>query len=135
MTSPLRARCARTTSATSATGTSPSSATAPGIYERHAGYTERTLAEFAERAGQRGLRFLHRPCEGTYESTAQAVDRIFAERPGTTGFVVQNEGATSVSGPSRELGRDTTRGFSTHQPTPPTASLKGLMLSTGLLSF
>jgi hypothetical protein len=49
-----------------------------------------------------------------YESIAQALDRIFAERPGTTGFVVQNEGgATSVSGPSRGLGRDTTHGFST----------------------
>lgn len=112
------------------------------IYERHAGYAERTLTGFAERSGERGLSFLHRPCEGTYESTAQALGRIFAERPGTTGFVVQNEGAigpllsllraggravpedasvvalcpgqlaeqqtpalTSVSGPSKELGR------------------------------
>jgi DNA-binding LacI/PurR family transcriptional regulator len=63
------------------------------IYERHAGYAERTLAGFADRAGRLGLRFLHRPCEGTYGSTAQVLDRILAERPGTTGFVVQNEGA------------------------------------------
>jgi DNA-binding LacI/PurR family transcriptional regulator len=36
---------------------------------------------------------LHRPSEGTYESTAGAFSRILADRPGTTGFVVQNEGA------------------------------------------
>ncbi|MDC0773780.1 LacI family DNA-binding transcriptional regulator [Streptomyces sp. HD] len=62
-------------------------------YERHAGYAERTLAGFVERAGERGLSFLHRPCEGTYAGAAQVLDRVFAERPGTTGFVVQNEGA------------------------------------------
>jgi DNA-binding LacI/PurR family transcriptional regulator len=66
------------------------------IYERHAGYAERALAGFTERAAQRGLRSLHRPCEGTYENTAQVLDRVFAERPATTGFVVQNE---AVIGP------------------------------------
>lgn len=64
-----------------------------GVYHRHAGYAERTLAGFRERAGQRGLRFLHRTCEGTYESTAGTLARVLADRPGTTGFVVQNEGA------------------------------------------
>jgi DNA-binding LacI/PurR family transcriptional regulator len=64
-----------------------------GVYHRHAGYAERTLAGFGERAGQRGLRFVHRPCEGTYESTAGTLARILADRPETTGFVVQNEGA------------------------------------------
>jgi DNA-binding LacI/PurR family transcriptional regulator len=63
------------------------------VYHRHAGYAEHTLAGFRERAGQRGLRFVHRPCEGTYESTAGAFARILADRPATTGFVVQNEGA------------------------------------------
>lgn len=62
-------------------------------YQRHAGYAERTLAGFRERAEQRGLRFVHRPCEGTYESTAGTLARILSDRPGTTGFVVQNEGA------------------------------------------
>ncbi|MDT0549565.1 MULTISPECIES: LacI family DNA-binding transcriptional regulator [Streptomyces] len=64
-----------------------------GVYERHAGYAERTLAGFRERAEQRRMRFLHRPCEGTYESTAWTLTRILADRPGTTGFVVQNEAA------------------------------------------
>ncbi|MEU4745413.1 LacI family DNA-binding transcriptional regulator, partial [Actinosynnema sp. NPDC023658] len=64
-----------------------------GVYQRHAGYAERTLAGFRRRAEERGLRFVHRPCEGTYESTAGTLARIFADRPGTTGFVVQNEGA------------------------------------------
>ncbi|WHT22781.1 LacI family DNA-binding transcriptional regulator [Crossiella sp. CA-258035] len=64
-----------------------------GVYHRHAGYAERTLTGFRERAEQRGLRFVHRSCEGTYESTAGALTRVLADRPGTTGFVVQNEGA------------------------------------------
>ncbi|HJP80477.1 MAG TPA: LacI family DNA-binding transcriptional regulator [Pseudonocardiaceae bacterium] len=64
-----------------------------GVYHRHAGYAERTLAGFRERAELRGLRYLHRPCEGTYDSTAGALARILADRPDTTGFVVQNEGA------------------------------------------
>ncbi|HEX8870891.1 MAG TPA: LacI family DNA-binding transcriptional regulator [Lentzea sp.] len=64
-----------------------------GVYHRHAGYAERTLAGFRDRAARRGLRFLHRTCEGTYESTAGALARILADRPGTTGFVVQNESA------------------------------------------
>ena len=65
----------------------------PAVYQRHAGYAERTLTGFRERAEERGLRMLHRPCEGTYESTAGAFSRILADRPSTTGFVVQNEGA------------------------------------------
>jgi DNA-binding LacI/PurR family transcriptional regulator len=64
-----------------------------GVYTRHAGYAERTLSGFRDRAEQRGLRFLHRSCEGTYESTAGTLARILADRPETTGFVVQNEGA------------------------------------------
>jgi DNA-binding LacI/PurR family transcriptional regulator len=64
-----------------------------GTYHRHAGYAERTLTGFRARAEERGLRFVHRPCEGTFDSTAGALARIFADRPGTTGFVVQNEGA------------------------------------------
>ncbi|MFF8381881.1 LacI family DNA-binding transcriptional regulator [Streptomyces sp. NPDC015661] len=64
-----------------------------GVYRRHAGYAERTLSGFRARAEQRGLRFLHRPCEGTYESTAGTLSRVLADRPDTTGFVVQNEGA------------------------------------------
>ena len=36
---------------------------------------------------------LHRPCEGTFEAAAGTLARILEERPDTTGFVVQNEGA------------------------------------------
>ncbi|GAB2805316.1 LacI family DNA-binding transcriptional regulator [Lentzea nigeriaca] len=64
-----------------------------GVYTRHAGYAERTLSGFGQRAAQRGLRYVHRPCDGTYESTAGTLARILADRPETTGFVVQNEGA------------------------------------------
>lgn len=63
------------------------------VYERHAGYAERTLNGFRDRAERRGLRIVHRPCEGTYESTAGVLARILADRPDTTGFVVQNESA------------------------------------------
>ncbi|PYC88372.1 LacI family transcriptional regulator [Streptomyces tateyamensis] len=78
----------------------------PRVYQRHAGYAERTLNGFRRRAEQRGLRVLHRPCEGTYESTAGTLARILADRPGTTGFVVQNEGAV---GPLLSLLRTTGR--------------------------
>ncbi|GAA0672482.1 LacI family DNA-binding transcriptional regulator [Kitasatospora atroaurantiaca] len=64
-----------------------------GVYRRHAGYAERTLSGFRARAERRDLRFLHRPCEGSYESTAGTLARILADRPETTGFVVQNEAA------------------------------------------
>ncbi|GAA1941770.1 LacI family DNA-binding transcriptional regulator [Kitasatospora viridis] len=63
------------------------------VYRRHAGYAERTVNGFRDRAQHRGLRFLHRPCEGSYESTAGTLARILADRPDTTGFVVQNEAA------------------------------------------
>ncbi|MFE0464104.1 LacI family DNA-binding transcriptional regulator [Kitasatospora sp. NPDC058965] len=79
---------------------------APQVYQRHAGYAERTLAGFGARAEERGLRYLHRPCEGSYDSTAGALARILADRPGTTGFVVQNEGAI---GPLLSLLRTTGR--------------------------
>ncbi|MFJ2632448.1 LacI family DNA-binding transcriptional regulator [Streptomyces sp. NPDC087422] len=65
----------------------------PAVYRRHAGYAERTLTGFRTRSAERGLRIVHRPCDGTYESTAGAFTRVLADRPETTGFVVQNEGA------------------------------------------
>jgi DNA-binding LacI/PurR family transcriptional regulator len=65
----------------------------PQVYRRHTGFAERTLAGFRERCAQRGLRALHRPCEGTFESVAGTLARILDERPSTTGFVVQNEAA------------------------------------------
>ncbi|MEU5104600.1 MULTISPECIES: LacI family DNA-binding transcriptional regulator [unclassified Streptomyces] len=66
---------------------------AAAVYERHTGFAVRTLEGLRGRAHELGLRLLHRPCEGSYESMAGALARIFDERPGTTGFVVQNEAA------------------------------------------
>ncbi|MFB4192794.1 LacI family DNA-binding transcriptional regulator [Streptomyces carpaticus] len=66
---------------------------AAAVYERHTGFAERTITGVRERAAELGLRVLHRPCEGSFESVAGALARIFDERPATTGIVVQNESA------------------------------------------
>jgi DNA-binding LacI/PurR family transcriptional regulator len=66
---------------------------APGVYERHTGFAERTLDGLRSRARELGLKMLHRPCAGGYDAMAATLARIFDERPGTTGFVVQNESA------------------------------------------
>ncbi|WP_055563338.1 LacI family DNA-binding transcriptional regulator [Streptomyces atriruber] len=66
---------------------------APAVYERHTGFAERTLDGLRSRAGELGLRLLHRPSDGGYDAMAMTLARIFDERPGTTGFVVQNESA------------------------------------------
>ncbi|MFB7502926.1 LacI family DNA-binding transcriptional regulator [Streptomyces broussonetiae] len=66
---------------------------APAVYERHTGFAERTLEGLRSRARESGVRVLHRPCEGGYDAMALTLARIFDERPGTTGFVVQNESA------------------------------------------
>jgi DNA-binding LacI/PurR family transcriptional regulator len=66
---------------------------AAAVYERHTGFAERTMDGVRQRAGDLGVRILHRPCEGSYESMAGTLARIFDERPGTTGLIVQNESA------------------------------------------
>ncbi|MGW5125426.1 LacI family DNA-binding transcriptional regulator [Streptomyces sp. NPDC004069] len=66
---------------------------APAVYERHTGFAERTLDGLRSRARELGLGLLHRPCEGGYDAMAVTLARILDERPGTTGFVVQNESA------------------------------------------
>ncbi len=66
---------------------------AEGVYRRHTGFAARTLAGFQRRAAERGLRAVHRSCEGSYESTAGVLSRILEERPGTSAFIVQNEAA------------------------------------------
>lgn len=64
-----------------------------GVYKRNTGFAARTLTGFQAAAARQGVRAVHRACEGTYESTAGVLSRIMEERPGTTGFVVQNEAA------------------------------------------
>ncbi|WP_432155608.1 MULTISPECIES: LacI family DNA-binding transcriptional regulator [unclassified Streptomyces] len=66
---------------------------APAVYERHTGFAERTLDGLRAAARELGLRVLHRACEGGYDAMAATLARVFDERPGTTGFVVQNESA------------------------------------------
>ncbi len=66
---------------------------APAVYERHTGFAERTLDGLRTRSRELGLRVLHRPCEGGYDAMSLTLARVFDERPGTTGFVVQNESA------------------------------------------
>ncbi|MFD3730886.1 LacI family DNA-binding transcriptional regulator [Streptomyces sp. NPDC058632] len=66
---------------------------APAVYERHTGFAERTLEGLRSEARELGVRLLHRPCEGGYDAMAVTLARILDERPGTTGFVVQNESA------------------------------------------
>lgn len=67
---------------------------AAAVYERRTGFAERTLTGVRERSAERGLRLLHRPCEGSYASVSATLSRIFDERPGTSAFIVQNEAAT-----------------------------------------
>jgi DNA-binding LacI/PurR family transcriptional regulator len=66
---------------------------AAAVYERRTGFAERTVDGIRQGAAELGVRILHRPCEGSYESMAGTLARIFDERPATTGLVVQNESA------------------------------------------
>ncbi len=63
----------------------------PAVYQRRSGFAERALRGAADRAGRRGVRLVHWPCEGSHEAVAGAITRILMERPGTTGLIVQNE--------------------------------------------
>jgi DNA-binding LacI/PurR family transcriptional regulator len=40
------------------------------VYRRHTGFAVRTLRGFQARAAERGLRTLHRPCDGSFTSAA-----------------------------------------------------------------
>ncbi|MET8331723.1 LacI family DNA-binding transcriptional regulator [Streptomyces sp. NPDC005181] len=66
---------------------------AAAVYERHTGFAERTMDGVRAKAQEAGVRVLHRPCEGGYDAMERTLARIFDERPGTTGFIVQNESA------------------------------------------
>ncbi|MET7494358.1 LacI family DNA-binding transcriptional regulator [Streptomyces sp900116325] len=66
---------------------------AAAVYDRHTGFAERTMDGVRTKAQQTGVRVLHRPCDGGYAAMERTLARIFDERPGTTGFIVQNESA------------------------------------------
>ncbi|WP_447041246.1 LacI family DNA-binding transcriptional regulator [Streptomyces sp. DSM 118878] len=79
---------------------------APAVYERHTGFAERTLEGLRTGAREQGVRLLHRPCDAGYGPTSATLARVFDERPGTTGFVVQNESAVEpLLGLLRQQGR------------------------------
>jgi DNA-binding LacI/PurR family transcriptional regulator len=65
---------------------------AEGVYQRHTGFAERTLQGVAGGAADLRVDLVHRPCAGSFEAAAGVLARIFEERPGTTGLIVQNEG-------------------------------------------
>jgi DNA-binding LacI/PurR family transcriptional regulator len=64
---------------------------AQAVYQRRSGFAERTLGGVMDEAAGQGIRLVHRPCAASHEAAAGAVTRILAERPGTTGLIVQNE--------------------------------------------
>lgn len=65
---------------------------AEGVYQRHIGFAERTRQGVAAGAADMGVDLVHRACDGSFEAAAGVLARIFEERPGTTGLIVQNEG-------------------------------------------
>lgn len=68
---------------------------APAVYGRRSGFAERTLHGVRDAAAARGVRVVHRPCEGSHEAAAATITRVLADRPGTTGLIVQNEAIIS----------------------------------------
>ena len=74
-----------------------------------------------------GLRVLHRPCEGGYAAMAGTLARIFDERPGTTGFIVQNEAAVEpLLNLLRQQGRAVPEDVSRRRDLPRTGRHAGL---------
>jgi DNA-binding LacI/PurR family transcriptional regulator len=68
---------------------------APAAYGQGSGFAGRTLHGVMEEAAARGVRVVHRPCEGSHEAAAATITRVLADRPGTTGLIVQNEAIIS----------------------------------------
>jgi DNA-binding LacI/PurR family transcriptional regulator len=68
---------------------------AAAVYQRRSGFAERTLQGVMDEAAARGIRAVHRPCEGSHEAAAATITRILEDRPGTTGLIVQNEAIIS----------------------------------------
>ena len=68
----------------SATATSRSSARRPRSTSGTPASPSGPWTDCAARAGELGLRVLHRPCEGGYDAMAVTLARILDERPGTT---------------------------------------------------
>ena len=68
---------------------------AAAVYQRRSGFAERTLRGVMDEAAVRGIRVVHRPCEGSHAAAAATITRVLADRPGTTGLIVQNEAIIS----------------------------------------
>ena len=70
------------------------------VYRRRTGYAARTLDGFTRRALERGVRTVHRACDGGFTATAATVEEILEAWPSLSAFVVQNE---AVVGPLLHL--------------------------------
>jgi DNA-binding LacI/PurR family transcriptional regulator len=70
------------------------------VYRRRTGYAARTLDGFTRRALERGVRTVHRACDGGFLATAATVEEILEGWPSLSAFVVQNE---AVVGPLLHL--------------------------------
>jgi DNA-binding LacI/PurR family transcriptional regulator len=70
------------------------------VYRRRTGYAARTLDGFTRRALERGVRTVHRACDGGFSATAATVEEILEGWPSLSAFVVQNE---AVVGPLLHL--------------------------------
>jgi DNA-binding LacI/PurR family transcriptional regulator len=68
---------------------------AEAVYQRRAGFAERTLAGIRAAAAAAGASLVHRPCGSSYEAAAGVLARVLEERPRTTGLIIQNEGVLS----------------------------------------
>ncbi|HTJ72522.1 MAG TPA: LacI family DNA-binding transcriptional regulator [Actinospica sp.] len=70
------------------------------VYRRRTGFAARTLDGFTRRALERGVRTVHRSCDGGFSATAATVDEVLEAWPSLSAFVVQNE---AVVGPLLHL--------------------------------
>jgi DNA-binding LacI/PurR family transcriptional regulator len=63
------------------------------VYRRRTGFATRTLDGFTHRALERGVRTVHRPCDGGFATTADTVAHLLESASSPSAFVVQNETA------------------------------------------
>lgn len=63
----------------------------PAVYSRGASYAGRFLRGFADAARGRGMPARSEACAPSYDAVRACLDKLFAQAPGITGLVVQNE--------------------------------------------
>lgn len=76
------------------------------VYQRNAGYAQRTMAGFGAAAMRRGIASTALPAEDDYESVLVSMRSLLRTQPAMTALVVHNEAALGwVAGSLRALGR------------------------------